>query len=130
MESVPPKGTDLSRHGPDDLYVVVAALDGRLRRTRGWRTLADVAASRGRTGCRGGPASWMVCEHWEILEEAVPDLTGVKRTAPKQVSLTEPSAAWSIKDGRGRFAYGLNAIIDAASGIVRDVLAAPAGRRS
>lgn len=67
-----------------------------------------------------------VREYWEGLDEALPDLEGVERTAPKHVSLTDPAAARSIKHGPGRFAYGLNALVDTASGIVLDVEAAPA----
>lgn len=71
-------------------------------------------------------ASRAVREYWEGLDEALPDLEGVTRTMPKHVSLTDPAAAWSIKHGPGRFAYGLNAMVDTASGIVLDVQAAPA----
>lgn len=92
----------------------VQASADRYRRVPGEDDLPRIAASRA------------VREYWEELDEAVPDLAGVKRTLPKHVSLTDPSAAWSIKHGPGGFAYGLNAMIDTASGIVLDVQAAPA----
>ena len=36
-----PKGTDLMLHGPDEPEAVAAALDGRPRKTLGWRTPAE-----------------------------------------------------------------------------------------
>ncbi len=71
-------------------------------------------------------ATRAVREHWEGLDETLPDLQGVERAVPRHVSLTDPAAAWSTKHGPGRFAYGLDAVVDTASGVVPDIEAAPA----
>ena len=71
-------------------------------------------------------ATRAVREYLESLDEAAPDLTGTKRLKPAAISLTDPGSALSTKYGKRRFAYGLNAMIDTASGVVLDVEAAPA----
>ena len=41
-----PKGTDLAAHGPGELEAVAAALNGRPRKTLGWRTPAEALDER------------------------------------------------------------------------------------
>lgn len=40
--------------------------------------------------------------------------------------MTDPEAAWSLKDGLGRFSYETNYLIDTDHGIIIDVEATPA----
>lgn len=74
---------------------------------------------------QGPDASRAVRAYLTDLDEAAPDLEGVQRSPAKCLSLTDPAAALGRKSGMPRFAYGLNAAIDTASGIVLDVEAAP-----
>ena len=39
-----PRGTDLARHGAEELEAVAAALNGRPRKTLGWKTPAEALA--------------------------------------------------------------------------------------
>lgn len=62
-----------------------------------------------------------VLEYLNTLEGASP-----KAKPPKYTSQTDPLAAWTVKDGRGKFGYFTNYLIDNANGIIVDVEATPA----
>ena len=49
-----------------------------------------------------------------------------KKKPPKYISETDPEAAWSLKDGPGRFSYETNYLVDTDHGIIMDVEATPA----
>ena len=66
-----------------------------------------------------------VREYLADLDTAAPEPDDVQRTTPKAVSLTDPAAALSAKNGLAAFAYGLNAMVDTGSGVVLGVGAAP-----
>ncbi len=51
---------------------------------------------------------------------------GPKHPPPKYVSETDPQAAWSLKDGPGRFSYETNYLVDDQHAIIVDVEATPA----
>jgi len=62
----------------------------------------------------------------QLAEEAATPQEGPDRKPPKAISETDPQAAWSIKDGPGRFSYETNYLIDTDHGIIMDVEATPA----
>mgnify|MGYP001791480670 CR=1 FL=1 len=57
---------------------------------------------------------------------AQPDSGGRIPKGPKYISETDPLAAWSLKDGPGRFSYETNYLVDDLNGVIVDVEATPA----
>ena len=51
---------------------------------------------------------------------------GPQHKPPKVISETDPQAAWSTKDGPGRFSYETNYLVDDRHAIIVDVEASPA----
>lgn len=51
---------------------------------------------------------------------------GSRRSAPAELSRTDPAAAWLARTVRGRFGYALNILIDAPNNVALDVAASPA----
>ncbi|MEL6664244.1 MAG: IS1182 family transposase [Pseudomonadota bacterium] len=55
-----------------------------------------------------------------------PNSGGKTPKGPKYISETDPQAAWSLKDGPGRFSYETNYLVDDLNGVIVDVEATPA----
>lgn len=62
----------------------------------------------------------------KLADTDQPEPPGPKKKPPKYLSETDPDAAWSLKDGPGRFSYETNYLIDTDHGIIMDVEATPA----
>ncbi|MEM9761961.1 MAG: transposase, partial [Pseudomonadota bacterium] len=62
----------------------------------------------------------------QLEAEADAPREGPRHKPPKAISETDPQAAWSLKDGPGRFSYETNYLVDDAHGIIVDVEATPA----
>jgi len=60
------------------------------------------------------------------LENAAEPEDGPNNKPPKYLSETDPQAAWSLKDGPGRFSYEVNYLADDKHAIIIDVEATPA----
>lgn len=52
-----PKGTDLGKHSAEDLAAVAAAINGRPRKTLGWKTPAEALHEFLCSGAQGSVAS-------------------------------------------------------------------------
>ncbi len=64
---------------------------------------------------------------WLADQEAAPEAAaGSRRSAPAELSRTDPAAAWSARTVRSRFGYALNILIDSPSGVALDGDASPA----
>jgi transposase len=103
------------------------AVDGSL-------ILADASPSR-RIAGDAQPKDWAnpeavtrpVREYLEALDAAAPPSADEPtKSAPKYLSPTDPAAAWSTKNGPGRFGYETNYLVDTAHGVIVDVEATPA----
>lgn len=62
----------------------------------------------------------------QLEAEAAEPREGPQHKPPKTVSLTDPQAAWSVKDGPGRFSYETNYLVDDRHAVIVDVEATPA----
>lgn len=64
----------------------------------------------------------------DLAAAAPPEVNSGGRvpSAPKYISETDPQAAWSLKDGPGRFSYETNYLVDDWHGVIIDVEATPA----
>lgn len=61
-----------------------------------------------------------------LAQTDAPEEPAPKKKPPKYISETDPEAAWSLKDGPGRFSYETNYLIDTDHAIIVDVEATPA----
>ncbi|SPJ26116.1 IS1182 family transposase [Palleronia abyssalis] len=62
----------------------------------------------------------------QLEAEAGVEREGPVHKPPKVISETDPQAAWSTKDGPGRFSYETNYLVDDRHAIIMDVEATPA----
>jgi transposase len=130
-------GGDLFRAVFDDVVRRCAAagiVPGEGAAVDGSFVLADASPSRRTTG-DAPPEGWAdpetatrpVREYLAALDDAEPPPADEPRKgAPKYLPLTDPSAAWSTKNGPGRFGYETNYLVDTAHGVIVDVEATPA----
>lgn len=104
-----------------------AAVDGSTIEADANRDLKDTPQEIEKIWSRKEQVQRPVAEYLaKLAEDDVPAEPGPKHKPPKYISKTDPDAAWSLKDGPGRFSYETNYIIDTDHGIIMDVEATPA----
>ncbi len=80
-----------------------------------------------REGDLAGAALLRPVRDWLADQDAASEVpANPRRSAPAELSRTDPAAAWSSRTVRGRFGYALNVLIDTPSGVTLDVEASPA----
>ncbi len=120
-----------------DLVVGVCADNGLIGGTGALVDGSTVHADANRA--RKGPpeeveATWAtsdgisrpVQDYLDSLESSAVPAPGPKHKPPKYLSETDPQAAWSLKDGPGRFSYEVNYLADDKHAISVDVEGTPA----
>ena len=71
----------------------------------------------------GGAKTRPVREYLEALDAGNP----VHPSDARYLSPTDPAAAWNVKEGRGKFGYFNNYLVDTKHAVIVDVEATPAG---
>ena len=99
--------------GGEGFAVDGTLITGDAARTRRVEALEEI---------RGGDATRPVREYLEAVEANNP----VHQGDARYLSPTDPAAAWNIKEGRGKFGYFHNCLVDTDHAVIVDVQATPA----
>ena len=103
------------------------AVDGTLLAADASRAAAAPSVEALRSGINPETVSRPVRAWLDALDAAVPpEENTVRRSQPVTISATDPQAAWSVKEGHGRFGYFSNYLIDNEHAVIVDVNATPA----
>ncbi|MEL6516024.1 MAG: IS1182 family transposase [Pseudomonadota bacterium] len=104
-----------------------AAIDGSTIEADASRDRKDAPDAVQKVWSRKDQVQRPVADYLDKLAEAEgATQSGPKKKPPKYISETDPEAAWSLKDGPGRFSYETNYLVDTDQGIIMDVEATPA----